>query len=126
MSEIMRSIRSTKFEHPSQLCEKFSAHFEILRNGIDSSRRTIGRRVIVFAHPLRLLSPQGLSHQSRVAWHKSLEDAINYAAFRLRGYVSEIQIFDRRNELQALVLIDQTGAEPAANASSLSLRAGRI
>jgi hypothetical protein len=51
-----------------------------------------------------------------------LEDAINYAAFRLRGYVSEIQIFDRQNELQALVLIDQSGAEPAANGPSLSQR----
>jgi hypothetical protein len=64
-----------------------------------------------------ITDPTPLNHP---ALHKSLEDAINYAAFRLRGYVSEIQIFDGKSELKALVLIDQTGAEPAANGPNLS------
>jgi hypothetical protein len=54
----------------------------------------------------------GLHHGAR---HLSLEDAINYAAFRLRGHISEIRIFDRHNQLQAVILIDLTGAEPSAN-----------
>ena len=60
----------------------------------------------------------GLHHG---AWHRRLEDAIDYAAFRLRGHISEIQIFNGRNELEALVLIDQTGGEPAANGPSLRM-----
>jgi hypothetical protein len=53
------------------------------------------------------------------AWHKTLEDAICYAAFRLRGHLSEIQILNRRNEVQGVVLIDQTGSEPSANGPAL-------
>jgi hypothetical protein len=90
-----RSIGQLDLSVPDAGCRRKLARLRPHENGMDW-----------ITDPLPLHHP---------AWHRSLEDAINYAAFRLRGYVSEIRIFDRRNELQTLVLIDQTGSEAAAN-----------
>jgi hypothetical protein len=43
-----------------------------------------------------------------VGWYMILEQAIGYGAFRSKGVVSEVQIFNARNLLERLVLIDQT------------------
>jgi hypothetical protein len=94
-----RSIGPIDFAVPDNGCAREVAKLRQHRNGRDWTA-----------------DQMGLHHG---AWHLSLEDAINYAAFRLRGHVSEIQILDRRNELQAVILIDLTGAEPAANGPTL-------
>jgi hypothetical protein len=43
-----------------------------------------------------------------IGWYAVLEQAIGYGAFRSKGVVSEVQIFNSRNLLEQVVLIDQT------------------
>ena len=98
-----RSVGPIDFTQPARTCPREVAKLRPHQNGRDWTADSTG-----------------IHHG---AWHHSLDDAIDYAAFRLRGYISEIQIFNGGDELETLVLIDQTGAEPSANGPVLSVSA---